>query len=139
MNYYIFALITAFLFGLAPIFGKLGVEGINPAFALCIRSFMIAAIMLGWLFLNRDINSFMNINMSSWIFIALEGICAALLGQLFYYYALKMGEPSIVVPIIATFPLFTFIIATIFLGDEITLNKVGGIVCIILGVVLLRF
>jgi len=48
--------------------------------------------------------------------IALEGIFAALLGQLFYYYVLKSGEASVAVPIIATFPLFTFIIATIFFG-----------------------
>ena len=68
----------------------------------------------------------------------LQGICAALLSQLFYYHALKSGEPSIVVLIIAIFPLFTFIIATIFLGDKITLSKVGGILFIVLGVVLLR-
>ena len=81
----------------------------------------------------------MNVNMASWVFIALESICAALLGQLFYYYALKTGESSIVVHLIATFPLFTFLIATIFLGDEITLNKAGGIICIVLGIVLLSF
>ena len=139
MNYYIFAILAAFLFGLAPIFGKLGVEEINPVFALCIRSFIISAIMLGWLFLNRDIGSLMNVNVTSWIFIALEGVCAALLGQLLYYYALKTSESSIVVPLVATFPLFTFLIATIFLGDEVTLNKMGGIICIVLGVVLLSF
>jgi len=138
LNYYIYALITAFLFGLAPIFGKLGLEGVNPALALCIRSFIISAIMLGWLLLNRDVGPLVDISMTSWVFIALEGICAALLGQLFYYYALKSGEPSVVVPIIAIFPLFTFIIATIFLGDKITLSKVGGILFIVLGVVLLR-
>lgn len=69
--------------------------------------------------------------------IALEWICAALLGQLFYYYALKSGEPSVVVSLIAVFPIFTFIIATIFLGDKISLSRVGGIVCMVFGVILL--
>jgi len=45
LNYYIFALIAAFLFGLAPIFGKLDVEGINPAIALGIRSLIITSII----------------------------------------------------------------------------------------------
>ncbi len=138
MNYYIFALITAFLFGLAPIFGKLGLEGVNPALALCIRSFIISGIMRGWLLLNRDVSPLVDVSMTSWGLIALEGICAALLGQLFYYYALKSGEPSVVVPLIAVFPIFTFIIATIFLGDKISLSKVGGVLCIVFGVILLR-
>lgn len=138
MNYYVFALIAAFLFGLAPIFGKLGLEGINPALALCVRSFIISGIMFVWLILNKDVSPLVDVNMTGWAFIALEGICAALLGQLFYYYALKSGDPSVVVPIIATFPLFAFIIATIFLGDKISLSKVGGIFCIVLGVILLR-
>lgn len=138
MNYYLFALLAAFFFGLAPIFGKLGLEGADPAVALSIRSFVISGIMLGWLALNRDINIAVDVSMASWAFIALEGICAALIGQLFYYYALKSGDASVVVPIIASFPLFAFIIATVFLGDKITLSKVGGIALIVLGVVLLR-
>lgn len=104
MNYLI-ALITAFLFGLAPIFGKLGLEGINPVFALCIRSFIISGIILGYLLINNDFISLVDINKTSRILIVLEGMCAALLGQLFYYYALKFGEASVVVPLIATFPL----------------------------------
>lgn len=138
LNYYIFALLTAFFFGLAPIFSKLGLEGVNPALALGIRSFVISGIMLGWLLLNNDLMSLSNINTTNWIFIALEGICAALLGQLFYYYALKSGEASVVVPIVASFPLFTFIIATLFLGDKVSLSKIGGIAFIVMGVILLR-
>lgn len=138
MNYYIFALIAAFLFGLAPIFGKLGLEGVNPAIALAIRSLIITSIMLVWLLLNNDFGSLAAVSFKSWGLIALEGICAALLGQLFYYYALKSGEASVAVPIIATFPLFTFIIATIFLEDKFSFIKVGGILFIVLGVVLLR-
>jgi len=87
--------------------------------------------------LNRDISPVTNINVSGWIFIALEGICAALLGQLCYYYALKSGDASMVVPLIASFPLFTFIIASIFLGDKVTLTKLLGLALIILGVVVI--
>lgn len=138
MNYYLFALLAAFLFGLAPIFGKLGLENVNPAVALSIRSFVISGIMLGWLILSKNINPVADVGMTSWALIALEGICAALIGQLFYYYALKSGDASTVVPIIASFPLFTFIIATFFLGDKVTLSKVGGIASIVLGIILLR-
>jgi transporter family protein len=138
MNYYIFAILAAFFMGLAPIFGKFGLKNVDPAVALSIRSFFISAIMLGWLMLNRDINPVTNISLGGWIFIALEGLCAALLGQLFYYYALKSGDASMVVPLIASFPLFTFIIASIFLGDKVTVTKIAGLGLIIMGVVLIR-
>ncbi len=124
--------------GLAPIFGKFGLKEVDPAVALSIRSFFISAIMLGWLILNKDISPVTNISISGWVFIAFEGICAALLGQLFYYYALKSGDASMVVPLIASFPLFTFIIASIFLGDKVTLTKIAGLAMIILGVVVIR-
>ncbi len=42
------------------------------------------------------------------------------------------------VPLIASFPLFTFIIATLFLGDKVTWTKVSEIALIIAGVVLIR-
>lgn len=103
-----------FLFGLAPIFGKLGLENVNPAVALSIKSFVISGIMLGWLIWNNDINPVADVSMASWALIALEGIYAALLGHLFYYYALKSSDASTVVPLIASFPLFTFIIAPSF-------------------------
>lgn len=138
MNYYIFALLAAFFFGLAPIFGKLGLEGVNPALAICIRSFIISGIMLVWLLFNNDISPLTDVNLSNWVFIALEGICAALLGQLLYFHALKSGDASIVVPLIATFPLVTFILATLFLGDKLSLTKISGILFTILGIVLLR-
>lgn len=138
MNYLIFALLAAFFFGLSPIFGKLGLEGVNPVVALCIRSFVISGIMLGWLLLNTDISPVTDVTAKTWVLIALEGVCAALVGQLFYYYALKSGDPSVVVPLIATFPLFTFILATIFLSDKVTLTKVGGLVFILMGIVLIR-
>lgn len=124
--------------GLAPIFGKFGLKNVDPAVALSIRSFFISAIMLGWLMLNRDISPATDISASTWIFIALEGICVALLGQLFYYYALKSGDASMVVPLIASFPLFTFIIASIFLGDKVTGTKIAGLGLVIMGVILIR-
>jgi transporter family protein len=138
MNYIIFALLAAFFFGLAPIFGKLGLEGVNPVLALSIRSFIITGVMLVWLLLNTDISPVTSVSTKTWLLIGLEGICAALIGQLLYYYALKSGDPSIVVPLIATFPLFTFILATTFLGDKITLTKVGGLAFILMGIFLIR-
>ena len=94
--------------------------------------------MLVWLLFNTDVSPLTDVNMSGWVFIALEGICAALLGQLLYYHTLKSGDASVVVPLIASFPLVTFIIATLFLGDKISITKFCGILFTITGIILLR-
>lgn len=98
--------LRTFFFGLLPIFGKLGVENVSSALALGIRGFVISGIMLAWRILDKNINHITDVSMASWTFIALEGICTAIIGQFFYYYALKSGDASKVVPIIASFPLF---------------------------------
>jgi len=51
VNYYIFALLAAFLFGVAPVFSKIGLEGVNPGVALTIRSSVITCVMLFWVML----------------------------------------------------------------------------------------
>lgn len=60
--------------------------------------------MLVWLLVNNDISPLNDFNLSNWGFIALEGICTALLGQLLYYYALKSGDASVVVPLLQHSP-----------------------------------
>jgi transporter family protein len=71
-------------------------------------------------------------------FLVTGGLIAGFFGQLALYNALKVGEASIVVPISATYPLITLIIAVLFLGESVTLTKVLGIILVISGVALLR-
>ncbi|QHN08185.1 EamA family transporter [Methanothermobacter sp. THM-2] len=59
-------------------------------------------------------------------------------GQLFYYYALKSGEASIVVPVVAAFPVFTLIVAAFLLGERVTAAKAIGLLMVVGGVVLIR-
>lgn len=138
MNYYIFAFLAAFLFGVAPVFSKIGLEGVNPGVALTIRSSVITCVMLFWVMLMGGPDMLSEVTPRGWFFLALDGISAALLGQLFYYYALKSGEASIVVPLVASFPVFTSIIAFFFLGERLTAMKASGLVLVVLGVILLR-
>lgn len=63
---------------------------------------------------------------------------ASLLGQLAYYYALKYSEASKVVPVSSSFPLFTLILAFLFLHENITFKKILGTLLVILGIILIR-
>lgn len=138
MNYVLFALLAALMFGLAPIFSKIGLEGVNPGIALTIRSSVITVVMLAWVMFSGGLDALSDVGPRGWFFLALDGISAALLGQLFYYYALKSGEASIVVPVVAAFPIFTLIVAAFLLGERVTAAKAIGLLMVVGGVVLVR-
>jgi len=63
---------------------------------------------------------------------------ASILGQIFFYNALKTGEASKVVPIAGIYPLVAFLVGIIFLGESFTLMKATGVTFVILGLFLLR-
>ncbi|MDD3521055.1 MAG: EamA family transporter [Actinomycetota bacterium] len=135
---YLLAIISMFFWGMAPIFGKLGLEKTNPYIAFAIRCFVIAAIMLIVILIKGDFRELAKVDLKSFAFISLEGIFATLIGHFAYYYALKIGETSKVVPITSAFPLITVVISIMFLSEKLTLYKGSGIILIIAGVLLLR-
>jgi len=55
----------------------------------------------------------------------------------FFYLALESGEASKVVPVSAAYPAVTLVLSAIFLAEDISLVKVGGLALVIGGVVLL--
>jgi len=61
-----------------------------------------------------------------------------LLGHLAYYYAVKYGDVSKMVPVISSFPLITVILAILLLSEKLTLTKVIGAILIIAGVVVIK-
>lgn len=71
-------------------------------------------------------------------FLIFAGILAGVVAQLVFYKALKMGEISRVIPITSCYPLFTFLLGWIFLGEEVTLSKVAGMLLILGGILLLK-
>lgn len=137
-NAYFMAALAMLFWGLAPIFGKLGLMNAKPLAALTIRSLTISAILLIVAIATGQWKSLLQIAPRDASFLALEGICAALLGQLAYYYALKFGEVSQVTPIVAAFPLVAILLAVAVLGEQITATKILAAVLITAGIVLLK-
>jgi transporter family protein len=136
---YLLALTTLIFWGIAPIFGKLGVAKISPYTALALRSFVVAIIMLAIILIRGDFRDFASLDLKSAVFIGLEGIFASLIGHFAFYYALRLGDASRVVPIVSAYSLITVLAAVIFLSEKMTIYKGTGALLIIAGVFLLRF
>ena len=138
-NPYVMAGIAMVFWGIAPILGKLGLGGTQPLAALTIRSLIISALLVITVTASGQWGNVTGVTAKDATFIALEGICAALIGQLAYYYALKFGEVGRVSPMVAAFPLVALVVSMIILGEQITLTKIAAAFLIVAGIFLLKY
>ncbi len=136
---FFFALITALLWGIAPVLEKAGLKGnIDPLFAVVIRSLTISFVgLLAMLMLNR-VPQFSQISAKNIILILLGGLIAGFVAQWTYYHALKLGQASTVVPVAAIYPLVALFLSVIFLGESITWLRLVGVALVVVGVILIR-
>ncbi|MBZ0220714.1 MAG: EamA family transporter [Candidatus Methylomirabilis sp.] len=136
---FIFAVLAALVWGLAPAFEKIGLKGpIDPFLGVFIRTIPIAAIVVAGVFFMGRMGEVANVDLRSALFLAAGGVLAGLLGQFAFYSALKAGEASVVVPVAATYPLVALFVSVLFLGEAFTLQKLAGIALVVGGVVLLK-
>ena len=136
---FFYALIGAFCLGLAPLFGKTAVSGVNPITAFALRTAIAAILVMTWFAGTRSFQEFTLLPLSFWIIITIEAILAALLGDLAYFYALKQGSINEVSLVMACAPLITIILSFFCLGEIITRNQLLGALFITVGLVFISW
>lgn len=130
------ALLGMICWGIAPIFGRLGLRGVDPLTALVGRTF-IAALLIGSAALGSGrLHSLLDVPMRAWLLIALEAIFATLVGDLFYYAALKWGGAAQTTLVLSAAPLITLWAGWQFLREPLTVPRLLGAALIIAGVAL---
>lgn len=139
MNSFLWAILTAVIWGVVPLLEKSGLFKIDPIVGLFYRCLgVMIGIVLLFLFKGAEIRqSLGNFHAGMTLLIA-GGFLASILGQVFFYQALKTGEASKVVPLAGIYPLVSFILGVMILGEKVTLAKVGGMSLILMGVFLLK-
>ncbi len=136
---FIYALLTALIWGCAPALEKMGLSGkIDPYTGVVIRNIPVAIIGFVGLLMVGRVGSITTVDTKSLIFLIAGGLVAGLVGQYAFYSALKAGHPSVVVPITATYPLVAMLISVLFLGDAFTWQKLVGVLFVVGGVILLK-
>ena len=128
----IFAILSAIFAALTSILAKVGIEGVNSNLATAVRT--IVVVLMAWfmVFATGNQNGIVDISKKSWIFLILSGLATGA-SWLCYYKALQLGEVSKVVPIDKLSIVITIILASIFLGEQITLKTLIGCCLIIIG------
>ncbi len=135
MKEIIFALLSAIVWGTAPLLFKLGLRGsIPPLAGILIHNATATLFALIAILLTR--NSF-SYPLKDVLIVSFGGFVSGFIGLLLYYKALKIGDVSIVAPIAASSPLWASLFAFLFLGESINAYKITGSLLIFAGITLL--
>jgi transporter family protein len=135
---FIFSLLAAILWGLTPVVEKLGLSRTTPIVGVAVRTVAIAVILIVVILISGRLPEIMKVDARAAFYLILGGVMAGLCGQWAYFKALKYWESSRVVPIAGAYPLVALITSILFLGEEFTLAKAIGTLCVVIGVILLR-
>lgn len=133
------AFVVACIWGLNPIFEKLSLRDASPFTVITIR-FLFTTVCLSIIALSTDrVGEIISVDRRSLFWILLSGFSGGLIGLFLFFVALKQDDASRVVPIVATFPMFTAFYAYLFLNENITPQRMLGIVFVVIGAVLINW
>ncbi|AFS78775.1 putative transporter, EamA-like family [Gottschalkia acidurici 9a] len=122
--------------GIAPVFAKVGLSNVNPLPGLIIRTLMASVFVASLLGVNDNFNQIKSLSFNALVLIGIEALLATLVGDLAYYAAIKKGNISVVTTIMASSPLVTMLVSTLFLGEELTPTRIFGAALIIFGIMI---
>lgn len=127
-------IITAFLWGSTPVLEKIGLGKTDPLTGVTIRSIAVTIALLIYITFAGKIKELFQTDPKTLVIFSLTGIMAGLLGMLTYFFALKKGATSQIVPIAAAYPLITAILSVLILREHVTPLRIAGTILIIVGI-----
>lgn len=131
----IFAWLSAIFAALTSILAKIGVENVNSNLGTAIRTAVV--LVMAWVVVaaKGKKNVFSGLGGKAFVFIALSAVATAA-SWLCFYYALKNGDASVVVPIDKLSILAVVLFSRIFLKEKLTAMSAAGLVLLTAGTVL---
>lgn len=132
----LYAFGSAFFASATSILAKIGVKDIDSHVATAIRT--IVVLIFSWImvFIVGSQGTIGNISGTTLTFLILSGVATGA-SWLCYFKALQLGDVNKVVPIDKSSTILTMILAFIFLGENITINMVVGMIGIGIGTYLM--
>lgn len=132
----LYAFISAFFAGITSILAKVGIKNIDSHVATAIRT--IVVLIFSWLmvFIAGSQESVANIETRTFLFLVLSGLATGA-SWLCYFKALQLGDVNKVVSIDKSSTVLTMILACIFLGENITISMIIGMIAIGIGTYLM--
>ena len=140
----IFAILSAVFAAATAVLAKIGIDGVDSNLATAIRT--VVVVIMAWAVVivaqrighpGQSLGAMISsISSRSWLFIILSGIATGA-SWLCYFYAIKNGDVSKVVPIDKCSLVLTIIFAVIFLGESFTWKTILGCLLLLAGSILM--
>ncbi|EIQ00943.1 putative membrane protein [Opitutaceae bacterium TAV1] len=138
MNWFLWALLSAFFAGLTAILAKAGVAGVNSHLATAIRTVVI--LVFAWAVAlaaaPAPVRELATLSRRTWLFLVLSGLATGL-SWLCYFRALQLGEASRVAPVDKLGVVFAIVLAAVFLRERLTWTHWTGGALILAGVLVI--
>lgn len=132
----LFAILSAVFAAATSILAKVGIDGVDSNLATAIRTIVVLLMAWGMVFMTHSAGGISSITPKSWLFLILSGLATGA-SWLCYFYAIKIGEVSKVVPIDKCSLILTIIFAVIFLGESFTWKTLAGSIMILCGTLIM--
>lgn len=123
----IFLLLAILGWGLGAFFDKACLKHMDPSGAFYVRSLFMIIIftpLVLWKYAQTR-TALLGSDKLGPIFVV-SSVIVSMAGVFFYLKALSGGAATRIVPLSSTYPFVTFVMAVIFMGESVTLNKLIG-------------
>jgi len=131
-------IVTMLLWGSTPLLEKIGLKDVDPLAGILVRSFAVTIVLFLIYVFTGKLHELTKISFKNFSLFSASGIMAGLLGMWTYYYLLRTGMTTKIVPIAAAYPLITVVLSILILREEVTLQRIVGIVLTVLGIILIK-
>ncbi|MBI4178890.1 DMT family transporter [bacterium] len=131
------ALLTSLLWGITPLFDKLGSLKASAGAMMAVRFTTTFLCVLPLFLMPTYREEILNLDGRTLFYIVAGAVLSAIFGIFLYFMALKRMDASQVTPIAATYPLVTFVLSILILQEQFTWFKMLGTLLAVAGVVLI--
>lgn len=135
-NWFIWAALSACFAALTAIFAKVGISGVDSDFATLVRTVLITAVLVPFVWLTGKWTNPLALPSKSLLFLALSALATGA-SWICYFRALQIGEASKVAPVDKFSLVLVAIFAYLFLGERPASGEWLGIGLVAGGVLVL--
>jgi bacterial/archaeal transporter family protein len=136
MNWFFWAILSAFFAGVTAVLAKIGVTGVDPNLATAIRTSVVLVFTWALFFAFVPAGGLASLSSRSWVFLALSGLATGL-SWVCYFRALQLGQASQVAPIDKLSVVFAIGFAALILHEKLSWHHWVGGILIVCGAVIL--
>ena len=136
MNWFWWALASAFFAGITAILAKMGVTGVDSNLATAVRTTVILVFAWAVFFATAPLRGLFVLSGRNWLFLVLSGFATGC-SWICYFRALQLGEASRVAPVDKLSVVFAIILAGLILREHLGWQQFVGGKLIVTGAVVL--